>query len=122
MIKIQVMGTVNSGKTTISNLIARYLKMHGFNVTLKDYDGIEVGDVVAKIESLKDKGISIEIETIQTHRTRTYDPTHVVSKAITTCGVVWPIGQFLQLVDGKLYDQNYNCESYIGLEGSVEWL
>lgn len=68
MIKIQVFGTFNSGKTTISSLIAILLKDHGFNVTLKDYDGIGCWDAPSRIQALKDKGMLIEIETIQTPR------------------------------------------------------
>ncbi len=61
--KIQIFGTAAEGKTSISNLIHDLLKSHGFEVSLTDEDMVE--DYTPRLRQLRERGLKIEIETIQ---------------------------------------------------------
>lgn len=61
--KIHILGTTGEGKTSIANLINDLLKSHGFEVELKNEE--ENGDYTPNLRSLKEKGLKIEIETLQ---------------------------------------------------------
>lgn len=61
--KIQILGTTGEGKTYIANLINDLLKSHGFEVELKNEE--ENGDYTPNLRSLKEKGLKVEIETLQ---------------------------------------------------------
>lgn len=60
--KIQIIGTVAEGKTSISNLIHDLLKSHGFEVNLIDEDIVE--DYTPRLRQLRERGLKIEIQTI----------------------------------------------------------
>lgn len=64
--KIQIIGTVAEGKTSIANLIHDLFKSHGFEVNLTDDDNVE--DYTPRLRQLRNKGLKIEIETIQVNR------------------------------------------------------
>jgi type IV secretory pathway ATPase VirB11/archaellum biosynthesis ATPase len=108
---IKIIGTTAEGKTSISNLIFDLLKSHGFQIELTDGDII--GDYTPHLRSIKEKGLKIKIETIQS-KSVAFSPTHVVIKTIDD-GVFWPIGQFIQLKSDRWYDEDdnwLNCNSF----------
>lgn len=75
MLKICVVGSVNSGKTTISALIAKTLKEHGLETEVipylpgelrEDYNPFENLD--QRMESIKEMNGTIEIQEMQATR------------------------------------------------------
>jgi molybdopterin-guanine dinucleotide biosynthesis protein len=75
MLKVYVVGTANSGKTTMSVLIAKTLKEHGFDTEVvpylpgelrNDYDPFENFD--QRVESINRMNGTIKIEEMQAVR------------------------------------------------------
>jgi molybdopterin-guanine dinucleotide biosynthesis protein len=75
MLKVYVVGTANSGKTTMSALIAKTLKEHGFDTEVvpylpgelrNDYDPFENFD--QRVESINRMNGTIKIEEMQAVR------------------------------------------------------
>lgn len=64
--KIQIIGTTGEGKSAIANLMFDLLKSHGFIVDLQNEE--EMGDYTPHLRSLKEQGIGIEIETVQSNK------------------------------------------------------
>lgn len=75
MLKVYVVGTANSGKTTLSALIAKTLKENGFDAEVvpylpgelrDDYDPFENFDM--RVESINRMNGTIQIEEMQAAR------------------------------------------------------
>lgn len=69
-IRVIVDGTVNSGKSTISRLIAETLRNAGFDVIVHDEPLAEGWDVKIpeRVERLKQRGLKIDVVTQQRPR------------------------------------------------------
>ena len=68
--KILIVGQTGEGKTTIANLVAKYIELHGITCEVVDD---ETPEVVPKtihncLEAMVDKKVNITIETLQLAR------------------------------------------------------
>lgn len=69
-LKIIVAGVVNSGRTTVAEIIYRALKAEGISVSLSDIDGIDLSnsDITPRINLLKEDDLQIGINSVLLNR------------------------------------------------------
>ncbi len=67
-LKINIIGPVSSGKSTIADIISNALKDHGFKVTLRDLDSDKVSFKEERIQALVEKETNISIEVFQSSK------------------------------------------------------
>lgn len=68
-LKIQIIGTVGSGKTTIAKKIEQILNTYGISTTVKDdyYDKVSPEQAYLNLRCMHGD-LEVEIETVQCHR------------------------------------------------------
>lgn len=66
---IQVIGSVNTGKTTVATLIKNMLDSHGIKTTVNDLDDdFPCRDIKSCTEALADKGLEVGVQVVQANR------------------------------------------------------
>jgi len=66
-ITVQVIGCTGTGKSAIAELLRHYLDISGINVVLNDDEapGVIAESLNHRLKSLKEKGITVEVQTIR---------------------------------------------------------
>ena len=73
-IKVTIMGQCNTGKSTVAELFKQLLEAYSINVAVTDsdfIDNIPTSNVslCRRLYALSDKGLKVEIETVQANKT-----------------------------------------------------